>query len=124
MSAAVLARPVPALRSSPASREDAFWVAGFVALALASRLFDLRGPRDDIALGGRRMPPLCVFRIVTGHRCPSCGTTRAFLYMFRLQPLNAIRANVFSPITFALTTLTAARAAIRLLAGAPEPRPR
>jgi uncharacterized protein DUF2752 len=93
-------------------------------MAVASRILELRGPRDDIALGGRRMPPLCAFRLVTGHRCPGCGSTRAFLYMFRLEPLNAVRANVFSPITFALTTLTALRAAIRLLAAAPAPRSR
>jgi len=93
-------------------------------MAVASRILELRGPRDDIALGGRRMPPLCAFRIVTGHRCPGCGSTRAFLYMFRLEPLNAVRANVFSPVTFALTTLTALRAAIRLLAAGPAPRSR
>ncbi|HEY1356780.1 MAG TPA: DUF2752 domain-containing protein [Thermoleophilaceae bacterium] len=93
-------------------------------MAVASRVLELRGPRDDIALGGRRMPPLCAFRIVTGHRCPGCGSTRAFLYMFRLEPLNAVRANVFSPLTFALTTLTALRAAVRLLAVGPAQRPR
>jgi hypothetical protein len=93
-------------------------------MAAASRLLELRGPRDDIALAGRRLPPMCGFRIVTGHRCPGCGTTRAFLYMFRLQPLNAMRANVFSPVTFALTTLAVSRAAIRLLAGVPGPRSR
>jgi hypothetical protein len=79
-------------------------------------LVELRGPRGDVAVGGRRLPPLCVFRLLTGHRCPSCGTTRAFLYMFRLEPLNAVRANVFSPITFALATIAASRAAMRLAA--------
>jgi hypothetical protein len=116
MSAAVLARPAPALRSSPQLREDLLWVLGFAALAVASRVVELRGPRDDVALGGRRLPPMCVWRLTTGHRCPSCGTTRAFLYMFRLEPVNAVRANMFSPVTFALTTYAAARAAVRLLA--------
>ena len=97
---------------------------GFVAVGVISRLVELRGPRDDIAVRGRRMPPLCMFRLVTGRRCPSCGTTRAFLYMFRLEPLNAMRANVFSPFTFALTTLTASRAAIRVLAAGPARRSR
>lgn len=97
---------------------------GFAAVAIASRVVELRGPRDDVALGGRRLPPMCVFRLVTGRRCPSCGTTRAFLYMFRLQPLNAVRANVFSPITFALATLAVSRAALRLLAAAPARRSR
>jgi hypothetical protein len=88
----------------------------FVAGFLASRLVEMRGPRSDVALAGRRLPPLCAFRLLTGHRCPSCGTTRAFLYMFRLEPLNAVRANVFSPITFALTTVAVSRAAMRLAA--------
>ena len=108
----------------PRRLEDFLWVFGFVGLGVASRVFDLRGPRDDIALGGRRMPPLCMFRLVTGHRCPSCGTTRAFLYMFRLEPLNAMRANVFSPVTFALTTVAAWKAALRLLAAGTAPRSR
>jgi Protein of unknown function (DUF2752) len=99
-------------------------VFGFAALAAASRLVELRGPRDDVALGGRRLPPLCLFRLTTGHRCPSCGTTRAFLYMFRLEPLNAVRANVLSPLTFALTALTVSRAAVRLLVGARARRSR
>ena len=97
---------------------------GFVALAAASRLVELRGPRDDIALGGRRLPPLCLIRLTTGHRCPSCGSTRAFLYMFRLEPLNAVRANVFSPFTFALTTVVVLRAAVRLLVAATARRSR
>jgi hypothetical protein len=62
--------------------------------------------------------------LTTGHRCPSCGSTRAFLYMFRLEPLNAVRANVFSPFTFALTTLVVSRAAVRLLAAATARRSR
>ena len=89
---------------------------GFVSGFLASRLVALRGPRGDVALAGRPLPPLCAFRLLTGHRCPSCGTTRAFLYMFRLEPLNAVRANVLSPITFALTTVAVSRAAMRLAA--------
>ncbi|MFL5866594.1 MAG: DUF2752 domain-containing protein [Thermoleophilaceae bacterium] len=98
------------------------WVVGFAAGFIASRLVELRGPRDDVALGGTRLPPLCAFRLITGHRCPSCGTTRAFLYMFRLEPLNAVRANVFSPVTFALTTIAVSRAAIRLAAARRTPR--
>ena len=112
----------PGLR--PPKFEDFVWVLGFAATAVASRVLELRGPRDDIALGGRRLPPLCIWRLTTGHRCPSCGTTRAFLYMFRLEPLNAVRANVFSPITFALTTLVALRAAIRVLAAGTAQRSR
>ena len=116
--------PPRSRRYRPSRVEDLLWVFGFAAGAVGSRVLELRGPRDDIALGGRRLPPMCAFRIVTGHRCPGCGTTRAFLYMFRLEPLNAVRANVFSPITFALTTLAASRAAIRLLAAGPAQRPR
>ena len=103
-------------RTGPSLLEDVLWVAGFMSAVVASRMLELRGPRRDIALRGRRLPPLCAFRLLTGRRCPSCGTTRAFLYMLRLEPLNAVRANVFSPITFALATLAVTRAGVRLAA--------
>jgi len=100
-------------------REDAAWVLGFGLLVLASRVVELRGPRREIAVGGRRMPPLCAFRLVTGHRCPGCGMTRAFLYLFRFDLANAVRANLMSPFVFVLVARTVAGAAVRLVAGEP-----
>ena len=98
-----------------------------MAGAVASRLVGATGPRGDITVAGRRLPPMCAFRLVTGHRCPGCGMTRGYLYMFRLEPLNALRANPMSPVIFAITAMSVAESAQRLLratptAGAPPPR--
>jgi hypothetical protein len=41
--------------------------------------------------------------------------TRGFLYMFRLEPLNAARANPASPVVFALAASSVADSARRLL---------
>ena len=103
----------PAL--SRARRDDLVRVLAFAAGAVASWLLGATGPRGDITVAGRRLPPLCAFRLVTGHRCPGCGMTRGFLYMFRLEPLNALRANPASPVVFALTASSVAGSAGRLL---------
>ena len=116
----------PPLR--PGRRDDLVRVLAFAAGALISRLVRATGPRGDITVAGRRLPPLCAFRLLTGHRCPGCGMTRGFLYMFRLEPLNALRANPMSPVIFAITATSVADSAQRLLsrttppAGAPPPR--
>ena len=96
-------------------RDDLVRVLAFVAGAIASRFLGATGPRGDITIRGRRLPPMCAFRLVTGHRCPSCGMTRGFLYMFRLEPLNAMRANPMSPVIFAITATSVAESAQRLL---------
>ena len=107
----------PAAAGTPlrSRRDDLLWVLGFLGGAIASRVLDVRGPRDDLALGRRRLPPMCVLLLMTGRRCPSCGMTRGFLYMFRLDVLNAVRANLMSPAVFAAATLRAARAAAALV---------
>ena len=96
-------------------RDDLFRVLAFAAGAVASRLLGATGPRGDITVRGRRVPPLCAFRLVTGHRCPGCGMTRGFLYMFRLEPLNALRANPLSPLVFAITAMSVSESAHRIL---------
>ena len=96
-------------------RDDLVRVLAFAAGAIASQLVGATGPRGDLTVRGRRLPPLCAFRLVTGHRCPGCGMTRGFLYMFRLEPLNALRANPMSPVIFAIATASVAASAERLL---------
>ena len=109
--AAAPAPPAP----PPVSRNDLVLVAGFTGAAVASRVVDLRGPRREVALAGHSLPPLCAFRLVTGRRCPGCGMTRGFLYMFRGDILNALRANHLTPVAFVLAAREVARAASRLL---------
>ena len=111
----------PAL--SRGRRDDLIRVLAFAAGAAASRLLGATGPRGDVTVRGRRLPPLCAFRLVTGHRCPGCGMTRGFLYMFRLEPLNALRANPMSPVIFAITATSVGQSAQRLLRARPDAGP-
>jgi hypothetical protein len=101
--------------AAPPSRHDRLLVAGFAGAAVASWVVDLRGPRREVALAGRKLPPLCAFRLVTGRRCPGCGMTRGFLYMFRGDLRSAVRANHLTPVAFVLTAREVARAVSRLL---------
>jgi hypothetical protein len=73
-------------------------LAGFVA----SRLLEPRGPRAPLFLGARRLPSLCLIHRLTGHRCPGCGMTRGLIYMLRLRPAVAWRANPAAPFVFVL----------------------
>lgn len=35
----------------------------------------------------------CLWKIIFGINCPSCGLTRAFMYLIKLDFVNAFRAN-------------------------------
>lgn len=110
-----MAADAPVAIPPPPSRQDLILVAGFAGAAVASRVVDLRGPRREVAVAGRRLPPLCAFRLVTGRRCPGCGMTRGFLYLFRGDVVNAVRANHLTPVAFVLAAREVSRAASRLL---------
>jgi len=48
-------------------------------------------------------PATCLFRIATRLDCPSCGLTRAFQALGRLDVHSAIRYNPLSPLVFLIT---------------------
>jgi len=39
---------------------------------------------------------LCVFRIITGKKCPGCGMTHAFLSIGKLQIVESFKYNIFA----------------------------
>lgn len=95
-------------------------MVGFCGMAIASLRIEQSDLTGDLYLAGRRIPTLCVFRRLTGHRCVSCGMTRGFIYIFGRRPLKAVRANPLSPAAFTLAVRSTARALRRLLrAGVP-----
>jgi hypothetical protein len=48
--------------------------------------------------------------------------TRGFVYLFRLEPRSAMRANGLAPVAFTLATATAVRSAYRLRGRRPTGR--
>lgn len=67
-------------------------------LSAASRQPDVGAP---LVLLGHPVPGLCPIRRVTGHRCPGCGMSRAFVLLWRGRARDAIRSNPASPFVFA-----------------------
>jgi hypothetical protein len=51
-----------------------------------------------------KLLPPCGFHVVTGHPCPTCGSTRVILYLLDGHWLQAFRANPF--LFMCLTVLT------------------
>ena len=46
---------------------------------------------------GYELPTTCLWRGLTGWRCPGCGLTRSFAFMGHLQPLEAFRIHILGP---------------------------
>ena len=56
-----------------------------------------------VHLTGLNVP--CIFRVVTGIRCPGCGMTHALMALFRLEWEEAIRYNLLIPLFIFYTIL-------------------
>lgn len=50
------------------------------------------------------LPP-CVFYVITGHLCPSCGATTSFSLLMHGQWITAFHANFLAPFWFAALAL-------------------
>jgi hypothetical protein len=53
-----------------------------------------------LSLFGWQLPPLCLFKALTGHDCPGCGLTRSFTYMGHLDPIAAFRMHMLGPVLY------------------------
>lgn len=78
-------------------------------LATAGLSAAAEGPDADrpLVLAGRPIPDLCLIHRATGHRCPGCGMTRAFVLLWRGRFGAAIASNPASPLVFAALVVLA-----------------
>jgi hypothetical protein len=51
-----------------------------------------------LVAGQRRLPSVCPFRLLTGHRCPLCGLTRSLNYFMRGKIPSSFREHPVGPI--------------------------
>jgi hypothetical protein len=49
-----------------------------------------------------RLPPICPVRLATGYPCPTCGMTRSWHSVARLEPMRALRDHPFGPPVLAV----------------------
>ena len=47
-----------------------------------------------------QLPDICIFKKLTGLKCPGCGMTHAFICLGRFQLGEALRYNIFSVFLF------------------------
>ncbi|MBA3953391.1 MAG: DUF2752 domain-containing protein [Rubrobacter sp.] len=66
-------------------------------------------PRSALRYRGRRLPSICLIRRITGRRCPGCGMTRGFVFMYRFEPVKAWRANALAPALFVVAVRATAQ---------------
>lgn len=55
---------------------------------------------NEVEIFGWEVPPLCMFRNITGYRCPGCGLTRSFVFMGHLDVVDAFRLHWLGPLFY------------------------
>lgn len=67
-------------------------------------------------------PILCPFRLMTGLPCPGCGLTRSWVYVAHGDWTDAVGANPFGVVTFAVTAAVVLGVAVAALRRRPIPQ--
>ncbi len=87
-------------------------------LGLIFLLSVLSDPSSEaIRIFGAEVPDLCLFKRLTGYRCPGCGLTRAFSFMAEGQVWSAFRMHILGPPIFLAMLYQLFYSAARLFRG-------
>lgn len=73
-----------------------------VAIGIVVLSILLTPSESVLTLWGWEVPPLCVFKNLTGADCPGCGLTRSFTYMGHFDPRAAFDRHWLGPALYAL----------------------
>ena len=83
------------------------------AILVASMILSVRDETQVVVpILGKPLPPLCTFKRFTGHDCPGCGLTRAFICLGHGQPW---RAWAYNPSSWFLFPLFASQIPFRII---------
>lgn len=82
----------------------ALWIAAAILIVLLLILYQKVNPSDSSLF------PKCPFLVLTGLKCPGCGSQRAIHYLLNLQIVEAFKMNALMvisiPFIIALTILS------------------
>ncbi len=97
---------------------EALLLAVSLAVIVASML--LSASSEAVSAGGFSIPPLCLFKNVTGWDCFGCGLTRSFVYMGHGEIVAAFERHMLGPPLYLAVLLQIpwrVRALLRLRSG-------
>ena len=72
-------------------------VIGLMALAVVVASVVLTPSDSVVSFFGWDVPPLCMFKRITGMDCPGCGLTRSFTYMGHGDVIDAFTRHKLGP---------------------------
>lgn len=90
------ATPSPAVWLPGPLQQGELIITGLFLVAVLGSLV-LEPSTGGLRLFGHELPTVCLFRAVTGWRCPGCGLTRAFTFMGHGRVLEAFGIHWLGP---------------------------
>jgi hypothetical protein len=93
--------------------DDAFIVLLWGLVVAASVV--LTPGTGGVEIFGHHLPAFCLWRALTGWRCPGCGLTRSFVFVGHGHVLDAFRMHLLGPPLYLAMVTDLVRRSIRLV---------